>query len=53
MKEYKIRIDDAAAKFYETIARRTETKPERVMAETLFKVAGELSLKAVLDNQNP
>lgn len=46
-------MDPAAAKFYETIGRRTNTSPESIMAETLFKIAGELSAKAVLENQNP
>ncbi len=52
MKNYIINLDPAAAKFYETIARRTNTDPEKIMAETLFKFAGELSVKAVLENQN-
>lgn len=51
MKKYILEIDPTAAKFYETIARRTETTPERLMAETLFKFAGELSVKAVLENR--
>ena len=53
MKRYTIEMDSAAAKFYETLGRRTEIPPERIMAETLLKVAGELSVKAILENQNP
>lgn len=46
-------MDPAAAKFYETIARRTGTKTEDIMASTLFKFAGELSVKAVLEKELP
>ena len=53
LKKYIIEIDPAAAKFYETIARRTGLAPERIMAETLFKFAGELSVKAVLEKPFP
>lgn len=49
MKKYIISVDSAAAKFYETIARRTGTTVEKLMAETLFRFAGELSAKAVLE----
>ena len=50
MKRYMISVDPAAAKFYETIARRTGITAEKLMAETLFRFAGELSVKAVLEN---
>ena len=50
MKNYKILLDSAAANFYETLARRTGTTPEKLMASTLFNFAGELSVKAVLEN---
>ena len=53
MKNYNIALDPAAAKFYETLARRTGTSAERLMAETLFNFAGELSVRAVLENINP
>ena len=46
-------MDSAAANFYETIARRTGASPEKIMAETLFKFAGDLSVKAVLENRFP
>ena len=45
-----ISLDSAAAKFYETVARRAGIKAERLMAETLFCFAGELSVKAVIEN---
>ena len=51
LKKYLLEIDPAAAKFYETIARRTGTATEKLMAETLFRFAGELSVKAVLENR--
>jgi len=53
LKKYTLNIDPAAAKFYETLARRTGTTAEKVMAATLFKFAGELSVTAILENQNP
>jgi hypothetical protein len=39
-----------AADFYETLARRTGTSTEKLMASVLFKFAGELSVKAILEN---
>lgn len=51
LKKYLLEMDPAAAKFYETLARRTGTAPEKIMAETLFRFAGELSVKAVLENR--
>ena len=53
MKKYTISIDPAAAKFYETLARKTGTTAELLMASTLFKFAGELSVKAILEKQFP
>ena len=50
MKRYEIKMDSAAADFYETLARRTGTSPEKLMASVLFKFAGELSVKAILEN---
>ncbi|MBR5872240.1 MAG: hypothetical protein IKZ06_01150 [Oscillospiraceae bacterium] len=51
MKKYIIEMDSAAAKFFETLARRTGTSPEKLMASTLFNFAGEISIKAVLEKQ--
>ncbi|MBQ3531319.1 MAG: hypothetical protein IJA05_05285 [Oscillospiraceae bacterium] len=53
MKKYTLSIDPAAAKFYETLARRTGTTPEKLMASTLFKFAGEISVNAILENKQP
>ena len=50
MKQYKIVLEPAAAKFYETLARRTGTTAEKLMASTLFKFAGEISVNAILEN---
>ena len=50
LKRYEIKMDSAAADFYETLARRTGTSPEKLMASVLFKFAGELSVKAILEN---
>ena len=50
LKQYKISLDSAAEKFYETLARRTGTTPEKLMSSVLFKFAGELSVKAILEN---
>lgn len=52
LKKYTLSIDPAAAKFYETLARRTGTTPEKLMASTLFKFAGEISVNAILENIN-
>ncbi len=53
LKKYTISIDPAAAKFYETLARRTGTTAEALMASTLFKFAGEISIGAILEKQLP
>lgn len=53
MKKYLISVEPSAANFYETIARRTGTTPEKLMASTLFKFAGELSVKAILEKKQP
>ena len=53
LKKYTISVDPAAAKFYESIARRTGTTAEKLMSATLFRFAGELSVKAVLEKNPP
>ena len=50
LKKYTLSIDPAAAKFYETLARRTGTTAEKLMESTLFKFAGEISVNAILEN---
>lgn len=53
MKNFLISVDPAAAKFYETVAKRTGTSTEKLMASVLFKFAGELSVKAAREKQKP
>ena len=50
LKRYEIKMEPAAADFYETVARRTGTTAEKLMASVLFNFAGELSVKAILEN---
>ena len=50
LKRYEIKMEPAAANFYETLARRTGTSAEKLMASVLFNFAGELSVKAILEN---
>ena len=47
MKEYCLRLDPAAEKFYETIAEKTGKTPEAVMSDLLFRLAGDLSLSTL------
>ena len=51
MKKYTIELDPAAANFYETLARRTGISTESLISSTLFKFAGEISVKAILENE--
>ena len=53
LKKYTISVDPSAAKFYETLARRTGTTAEVLMASTLFRFAGEVSVSAILEKTNP
>ena len=46
-------MEDPAARFYERIAEKSGTTPERLMASVLFKFAGELAVKAVKEKQKP
>ena len=47
MEQYTIRLDDATAAFYARIAAYTGRSPEQLLADALFKLAGELSLEAL------
>ena len=48
MKKVSIAIDDYLYAFYMKVGENTGgIKPEQVMADALFKLAGELSLKAI------
>lgn len=47
MKEYKIRLSDETAVFYEKVARQAGRDAEQVLSDALFKLAGELALEAL------
>ena len=47
MKEYKIRLSDETAVFYEKVARQAGRNVEQVLSDALFKLAGELALEAL------
>lgn len=47
MREYRVPLDDAAALFYEQVAKKAHMPPERIMATALFKVAGKISAEAI------
>ena len=46
MKMVTIRMEDFLYDFYEKVRRQANLPPEQVMADALFKLAGELSLHA-------
>ena len=47
MKHVTITLEDSLYNFYRKIGENVGIEPERVMADALFKLAGELSLNAV------
>lgn len=47
MKQYKIRLSDETAVFYEKAARQAGRNVEQVLSDALFKLAGELALEAL------
>ena len=47
MDEFLICLDPATARFYDCIARSARLTTEQVLQDTLFKLAGELSLEAL------
>lgn len=47
MKELTIQIPDYLYEFYRRIGQQAGLPPERVSSDTLFKLAGELSLNAI------
>ena len=49
MKTVTIRVEDFLYDFYEKMGQRVNLLPEQVMADALFKLAGELSLHALHD----
>ncbi len=47
MKKVTISVDDFLYTFYQKVGENVGKKPEVVMADALFKLAGELSLNAI------
>lgn len=47
MRAFTVELDPAAAAFYHRLAERLELPVEQVLADALFKLAGELSLEAL------
>lgn len=47
MPTFSVTLDPATAAFYRTVADRAGLPAEQVMADALFKLAGELSLEAL------
>lgn len=46
MKRVTLIVDDLVLVFYRKVAEKAGLTPEQVMADALFKLAGELSLEA-------
>lgn len=51
MNTYLVTLDDAAAVFYRRLAARLGLPVEPVLADALFKLAGELSLEALAKSE--
>ena len=47
MEKYTLDVDPAAAQFYERVGEIANMPAEKIMAEALFTLAGELSAKAL------
>lgn len=47
MKELTIQISDYLYEFYRKISQQANVSTEQVVSDTLFKLAGELSLNAI------
>mgnify|MGYP001009746057 CR=1 FL=1 len=47
MISYTISLDPAAARLFEKVARGAQLPVERVLADALFRLAGELSLSSL------
>lgn len=47
MISYTISLDPAAARLYEQVARQVELPVEQILADALFRLAGELSLSSL------
>ena len=53
MKAVTIQMEDFLYDFYKKVGRQANLPPEQVMADALFKLAGELSLHALNDAKCP
>lgn len=47
MRSFDIALEDATAAFYTQLAQHVDVPVEQVLADALFKLAGELSLEAL------
>ena len=47
MKQIKLSVPEYVYTFYANVAKQAKRSPEQVMADALFKLAGELSLNAL------
>ena len=47
MPEYRITLDGQTGAFYERVAAQAEKTTEQVIADALFRLAGELALQAL------
>ena len=52
MKKYTILLSEEVAEFYSQIAQISKNDIEKVLADALFKYAGELSVKALENISN-
>ncbi len=52
MVPYLVLLDEKAAEFYQKVAEAAERSVETVLADALFKLAGELSLEALAREKN-
>ena len=51
MDTYQITLDPTAASFYEKVARQADLPTEQVLADALYKLAGNLSLQALIKSR--
>ena len=48
MERFEITLDPAAAAFYDKVSKISGRPTEQVLADALYKLAGELSIEAIL-----
>lgn len=51
MDTYSITLDHTAAAFYEKVAENAHVPTEQVLSDALYKLAGSLSLEAIIKNR--